>query len=291
MQTKSEIKNIALIPHVGKIASKSLTQNIAKWCEDRSIKVWVSDETAKWTGIKGQICPKEHLSEASDIIIALGGDGTLLNAVRNSRPHGTPVLGINLGHLGFLTEVEPSEIMDALPELVKGNFKLEKRMMLQSLIKRDGQVIKELVGLNDVVISKGALARIIDLETYVGNEYVTTYPSDGLIISSPTGSTAYSLSAGGPIVDPRVDILLITPICPHTFYSRPLVIPDNQMVKVIIRSRHDQVMATVDGQVGTSLQPGDEVYVKKADEVVKLVRLMDRSFYQVLHKRLNEGRI
>ncbi len=285
------IRKVAILPNKGKDRELVITRRLVEWFEKKDIQVFLEEEIAADLG-RGDIgCESYVLSSAGEVLVVLGGDGTMLHAVRRVYHCGTPILGINLGHLGFLTELEVPEIESCLEMLLKNEFSIDERIMLEASLVRGGVTIRKFAGLNDVVISKGAMARMIHLETFVGSEYVTTYPADGLIISSPTGSTAYSLSAGGPIVAPNLDVLVITPICAHTFYSRSLVISRDEEVRVILRAGQQEVMVTVDGQVGAELKPEDEVRVRISNQRVKLIRLKNRSFYQVLRGRLSEGRI
>lgn len=226
-----------------------------------------------------------------DCVITLGGDGTFLRAARLMAPHGIPILGINMGALGFLTEVELGEIEESLDKLIKGDYFLEDRLMLEAKVVRNKEVINSFVGLNDVVINKGPLARLNTLEIHVEEEFYTTYKADGIIVASPTGSTAYSLSAGGPLVYPDVDVIILTPICPHTLHARPLVIPANKMVKVRIVYKQSGSMLTIDGQNCFELLNGDEILISKASYSASLVRLKEKNFFKILREKLKaEGR-
>lgn len=231
------------------------------------------------------------LDPGTQVAIVLGGDGTLLSVARRAAPFDIPILGVNMGNLGFLTEVEPAGIPDALRALEAGDFGIEERTMVQVSVMRNGSIIESFLGLNDAVVTKGAFARLISLDVFVNDEHYAKFTADGAIVCSPTGSTAYSLSAGGPLVNPNIDVLLITPICPHTLFSRSLVIAGSDTVRVVVEASADQVAVTVDGQVGCGLESGDEIIVCRAPYVTRFVRLHARNFYGVLRDRLKEDRL
>lgn len=222
--------------------------------------------------------------------IVLGGDGTLLAAAKTLADFGTPILGVNLGHLGFLTELELSEVERDLPGLLSGNHIIDQRMMLEAWVNRDGQPVKRFLALNDVVVTKGPLARVVRLTTFIGSTRVAHYRADGVIVATPTGSTAYSLSAGGPVVSPGQDVILITPICPHTLSSpRAMVVSPEESVRTVIDLNNTgETMLTVDGQQGFGLLPRDEVVVRKAAEFARLMRRPNYQFFEVLRDKLAE---
>lgn len=230
----------------------------------------------------------EVVSQA-DVLLILGGDGTLLNGARSAAPLGTPVLGINLGGLGFLTELEPSDVYSGLERLLAGQYRIDERMMLKATVIRNNAETESVYALNDVVISKGAFSRMIRLETQVRGASVATYPADGLIIATPTGSTAYSLSAGGPVVSPEIRAIIITPICPHTLYSRPLIVSASEKIAVFLRSKGAEVMLTIDGQRGLKLDNSDKVVIEAAEFGAKLVRIKGRGFFEVLQQKLQDN--
>jgi NAD+ kinase len=233
--------------------------------------------------------PRENVPEGVDLVLVLGGDGTLLSAARLIEDTAQPILGINLGSLGFLTELGLEELFESLERVLEGEYSRESRVRLEASLHRGEEQIGRYQVLNDVVINKGALARIIDLETYVDGQKVTNYQSDGLIISTPTGSTAYSLAAGGPIIDPTLDVIVISPICPHTLTNRPLVIPGGAVVELFLRSDSGEVFLTLDGQEGTRLNQGDRVRIRASGNKVNLIRTGSRNFYDVLSTKLHWG--
>jgi NAD+ kinase len=225
----------------------------------------------------------------ADLIIVLGGDGTLLSVARLSGPREVHVLGVNLGGLGFLTEVSMADAVPAVEQALAGDYQLDRRTTLAVRVLRGGTPVASSQVLNDAVINKSALARIIDLDTTVDDEYLCVYKADGLIVATPTGSTAYSLSAGGPLVGPGVAVMLLAPICPHTLTLRPLVLADTSVVRVQLRSDSQEVFLTLDGQEGIPLLDGDVVQVERSANTVALVRMVRRSVLGVLRDKLHWG--
>ena len=229
----------------------------------------------------------EEWPEQVDLVIVLGGDGTLLNTVRQLRGD-IPILGVNLGHLGFLTELEMPELFCELPRILGGEYRIDERLMLEAVVLRGDKQVTSLTALNDVVVTKRALARLVRINLRVNDDYVDEYHADGIIISTPTGSTAYSLSAGGPLVSPNLDALVVTPICPHTLYSRSLVVSATDTVSVSLPSPG---WLSADGQTGYNLEANDCVLVRQCEFRAHLVRRPDWSFYDVLRRKLKEGKV
>ncbi|MBC7766173.1 MAG: NAD(+)/NADH kinase [Hyphomonadaceae bacterium] len=219
-------------------------------------------------------------------VISLGGDGTLLGVARDAAAFGTPILGVNLGNLGFMTEIETTEIDAAIEKLISGDFTLEPRMMLKAELIREGKCIQSYTALNDIGVSRGALSRIVNFRIAIGDKFVDDYAADGLLVSTPTGSTAYSLSAGGPIVDPSMQLILVTPICPHSLHARAMVLPPQEAISVIIEGSYHDAMLTVDGQLGFHIQADDIVKVQKSPEVTHLVRIYPYDFYTILRNKI-----
>jgi NAD+ kinase len=230
-----------------------------------------------------------ELTARSDLLVVLGGDGTLIHAARLLGGRSVPILGVNLGSLGFMTEVPKSELFAALDETLAGRFTLDSRMKLSCRLWRQNQVILEDEVLNDLVINKGALARIADHETSVDGQYLTTYKSDGVIVSTPTGSTAYSLSAGGPIVHPAIDCAVITPICPHSLTQRPILIPGDRVIRITLKSEAADVYLTIDGQAGHALHTADMLEVQKSPNRVQLVKNPQLGYFAMLRQKLRWG--
>jgi NAD+ kinase len=231
----------------------------------------------------------EHVAEETDLVIVLGGDGTLLSVARQIKGRDVPILGVNLGGLGFLTEISLEELPDMLPRVLQGNFRTSVRTMLDVTVRRENDDVFALSFLNDAVITKDALARIIDIETYVDNDYLMTFRGDGLIVSSPTGSTGYSLAAGGPILYPSLEQVVLTPICPHMLTNRPIILPKEASIRARLDSTDERVILTVDGQVGFPLDYQDEVVVKKSGFTVSLVASDSHGYFEVLRNKLKWG--
>ncbi|MBF0557147.1 MAG: NAD(+)/NADH kinase [Nitrospirae bacterium] len=225
----------------------------------------------------------------ADMIIVFGGDGTMLGVTRLIGDRGVPILGVNLGGLGFITEVNKDELFDVMDEILAGNYSLEERIMLAARVMRNNNAVADFTVLNDVVVNKGALARMIELDTFIDSRYVTTFRADGLIISTPTGSTAYSLAAGGPILYPSLNSIMLSPICPHTLTNRPIVLPDGVEIRSTLKASGEDVFLTLDGQIGFSLQRDDTVEVKKAAFTTRLLIPKDRDYFQVLRTKLKWG--
>ncbi|MFZ5647797.1 MAG: NAD(+)/NADH kinase [Bacillota bacterium] len=265
-----------------------IVSDIRLWFTERGIRVLLQD------GLQGPYPGAHHLSPEEMIkeiecLLVFGGDGTILSGARMAAQSGVPVLGINLGRLGFLSEIDIPDIGAALECIVNREYQIEERMMIEATVLRGGSVIEKSMGLNDAVITKGAFARLIFLKTRVNGEHVSTYPADGLIVATPTGSTAYSLSAGGPVVTPDLDLMLITPICPHALWARPIVISSDCQVEVDLLSDKGEVMLTIDGQHGLKLVKNDIVKITRAPHRVRFIRLKARNFFRVLKQKLREG--
>jgi len=232
---------------------------------------------------------KTQLAGRADVLLVLGGDGTMLNAARLAGERSIPILGVNMGGLGFLTEVRLDHLYPSLERVFANDFVLDERLMLGTHIHRHGETVAQGVVLNDVVVSKGTLARMIELKIAIQGRFVTNLRGDGLIVSTPTGSTAYSLSAGGPIINPAVQSLILTPICPHTLTHRPLIVPGNAEIEVTLTSKDEGAMATLDGQVGVALTQGDTVVLNVSEHKSRLIRFPESNYYEVLREKLKWG--
>jgi NAD+ kinase len=262
-------------------AADRVAREVRAWAERRGLTVLGEDALA------------EHIARGGcagvDLLVVLGGDGTLLSAVRALDGCEVPVLGVNLGRLGFLTEIALDELYPTLERVLAGEVLTEPRTMLTCGVERGGRAVATYRVLNDVVLNNGALARISDYTVRVDGRRVSTYRSDGFIVATPTGSTAYNLSAGGPIVSPALPALVLTPICPHTLTHRPILVPDTAPVEICLESKNGEVYLTLDGQQGVELEEGDVVRVAKAPRRVLLVRSPERDFFQVLRSKLHWG--
>jgi NAD+ kinase len=268
---------------------ESIVSALAGWLEERGREVAFDRETAAVLGRSDGVL-RSKLPAISEFLIVIGGDGTLLSAARVVGGAGTPILGVNLGGLGFMTAVTLEELYPMLERILRDEVEYDERMMLGVHVHRLGERVADYTVLNDVVINKGAMAKIIDIRVSVGEDHLLAiYKADGLIISSPTGSTGYSLSAQGPIVYPTLRTLLITPICPHMLTLRPLLVPDDMVVRAELISKGTDVFLTLDGQVGFGLREGDEVEVRKANVTLRFIRSPFRDYFTVLRTKLKWG--
>ena len=232
----------------------------------------------------------ERFQTEADLIVVLGGDGTMISTARLTADREVLVLGINYGSLGYLTEFRIEEMFDALEKILAGNYEIDRRVMLDAELKRDGKVIEKGRVLNDVVINKAALARIIEVEVKLNNLFVNAFRADGLIVSTPTGSTAYSLSAGGPILYPSMNALVLTPICPFTLTNRPIVVPDDAVIEIKLTNENQGVVLTLDGQIGYQVKNDDTISIRKSTTNFNLVRPPNRNYFDVLRNKLKWGR-
>lgn len=274
---------------------EGVTDDLRSWLEARNADVVIWDDLSDRVKA-GRFAAIDDVGTQSDIVIALGGDGTLLRAARAVGSRMTPILGVNIGSLGFLTEVTVDEVYEALDEILSDGYRYEDRMNIDAAVSREGEAIATFTALNDMVINKGALSRVIEMKTAIDCDYLATYTADGLIVSTPTGSTAYSLSAGGPIVNPCMEAIIATPICPHTLAIRPMILAPDQELAVDLAAGHSlegepEVKLTIDGQVGYELLHGDRIVFRKSERKTRLVLSGYRTFYEVLRGKLKWGDI
>lgn len=267
----------------------SVVPPLEKWLRARHIEVFTDRETQSCIDPRGPFVERDALGEKVDLLIVLGGDGTLLSAARVLRGHKVPILAVNLGGLGFLTSVTLDELYPVLEQILVGEHNTSDRMMLKAEVLRNGQVVERQWALNDAVATKSALARMLAFDVYVDQNHVGRYRADGLIVATPTGSTAYSLAAGGPIIHPDIDAFVITPICPHMLTNRPLVVPDTARVEIDFSPAEDPLYITLDGQVGCELGPADRVAITKSSSKVKLVRPPQKTYFEILRSKLRWG--
>jgi len=285
---ESQIRKVGVILKKQDSRVQSILKDVVPWLQSRGLEVFLDQGSVEYCPPGAFMAPPQQWIGQVDLVVVFGGDGTLLYAARLVGANGVPIVGINLGSLGFLAEVKLDEMHEAFELLLAGDYQLQERMLLNVEVVRDGHSPARYLALNDAVINKGALARIIELEVSVNSQPVLFTRADGLIISTPTGSTAYSLAAGGPILYPTLDAFIIAPICPHTLTNRPVVVPDRDEVTVCLR-RGTDVMLTVDGQVGTPLQPQDCVRIRRADTTLKLVLPFGNTFFKLLREKLRWG--
>jgi NAD+ kinase len=288
------VSSVGIVAKTNLRAATSHLVDIGAWLDKRGVQAVFETETAALMPPSGgrRIADKQALVADVDMVVVLGGDGTLLSiadAIGVARS-GIPMLGVNFGSLGFLTEVTLPEMYTCLETALSGTAHIEERMMLRSTTTRDGITCEDHIVLNDVVVTKAARSRMIDLSVWVGDEFVTRVKADGLIVATPTGSTAYNLAAGGPIVQPTLDALLLTPIAPHTLTNRPIVIPSAAPIRVQPHmDHHTEIYVTFDGQAGFQARPGDEIRVCRADGMLRLIRPTTRSYFAVLREKLKWG--
>lgn len=261
---------------------------LIRWLQDRNLEPILEEDLGKELDLPERL-PRDEIPASTQMLVVLGGDGTLLSVARLVKNDDVPILGVNLGHMGFLTEVSLQELYPALEDILAGRYTIDRRMTLNAKVFRSDACISEHEVLNDVVINNGALARMIDLEVKVDDTYLTTYQADGLIVSTPTGSTAYSLSAGGPIIHPTLSSILLTPICPHTLTNRPIILPVNSTMEITLKSGRRDVFLTLDGQVGHSFLENDVVTIQKSAYTVPLIQTSFRDYFEVLRTKLKWG--
>jgi NAD+ kinase len=282
------VKTVGIFAKPNAPGAIRLVPDLLTWLDGRGVTVRLDDVAAGYAG-SGPGLPREHVPDGCDLAIVMGGDGTLLSAARAVGGRAIPILAVNLGGLGFLTAIVVSDLFPELDRALTGEHRLTRRRLLQVAVRRGDEVVAEYQALNDVVIAKSQIARIVDLDVWAGDSFVCEYKADGLIVSTPTGSTAYSLAAGGPIIFPTVGAVCITPICPHTLTNRPLIIPADLPVRVVGHMKDEDSFLTVDGQVGGLLEPGDTVECMASKSEVLLVQTPGKTFFDVLRQKLKWG--
>ncbi|MCE5281465.1 MAG: NAD(+)/NADH kinase [Deltaproteobacteria bacterium] len=279
------IKKVGIIANISKEKSPACTASLRDWMAARGLEVYLEEGIAAKIGASPGV-DRKKLGSLVDLLVVFGGDGTMLRTARLVRDRDVPIVGINLGGFGYLTEVNLGEMYSALDVILAGDFQVEKRMMLDVEVSGGEEAFREGTVLNDVVINRGSLSRIVELETAVDGKYLTTFKADGLIISTPTGSTAYSLSAGGPIVFPELNAVVINPICPHTLTNRPILLPGNSVIRVTLWTAEEGATLTLDGQVSFNVKSGDTMTIRQSGHVTTLVSSPHRSYMEILRTKL-----
>ncbi len=279
-------KTMGIIVNREKEGAVQYVRGMIQWLEEKENQILVTNWLGKRIHRHDLVADKSEMGEKSDLVVSLGGDGTLCRAARDFAPYEVPLLGINFGGLGFLTEIPISRYQQGLKKILADDYRTEKRLMLEANLIRNKEKIETCLALNDVVISKRGIPRIINLKTFVGGEFITTYSADGLVISTPTGSTAYSLSTGGPVVHPNLGVVILSPICAHTLAVRPLVIPETDEIDVLVEPSSGKTLLTIDGQVVYDLKEEDIIRVKKAPSQATLIRLKEKFFFRMLQTKL-----
>jgi len=263
-----------------------MVKQINDFFAGNKIKIYINQSDEASLDIEVDSILLEDFPAKVDLVIVLGGDGTILRVARELMGKKLPLLGLNLGHMGFLAEVEPTTLIESLQKLLDGRYKIIDRMMLSAKVLRKEVTAAEYTALNEIVITKGPFSRIIYVDTYVNNKFLESYPGDGVIVASPTGSTGYSLSAGGPIVNPALDVMILTPICPHLLHHRSVIVPGDESVMLQVKTRQTEVVLTVDGQVGFSIKDDDMIIVTRSAMNTPLIQLEGSDFYVLLHHKL-----
>jgi NAD+ kinase len=263
---------------------------IIDWCQKNNHEAFYCRQIADKVPEEARPLAADDLPDKADVVVSLGGDGTILATARTLKDTGLPILGINLGSLGFLTQLTPEQLECALARLVKNDYQIEERMVLRTEVMV-GEKLGLPFALNDVVIDKGNISRVINLSLYADGEYISSYTADGMIVSTPTGSTAYSLAVGGPILAPCMNALIVTPISPFSLTSRPLVFPKETVLEIRVRSPHGNALLTIDGQVATSFSPKGTIQVSRADHTIKFVNFPETSFFEILRNKLHWGKL
>jgi NAD+ kinase len=282
------IKKVGIIANIAKESSPDYVIRFREWLMKQGLEIYFEEEIAKKVSENTGL-GMNKLASQTDLLVVFGGDGTLLRTARAVKEFNIPIVGINLGGFGYLTEINLNEMYSAFEVILSGNYQTETRMMLDVKLSPGNETATVGTVLNDVVINRGNLSRIVQLETTVDDRYLTTFKADGLIISTPTGSTAYSLSAGGPIVFPQQDSIIINPICPHTLTNRPIILPEGSTVKVVLWTKERGATLTLDGQVSFTLRSGDLMTIKKSQYVTTLVSSPHRDYLEILRTKLGWG--
>jgi NAD+ kinase len=287
----AEFKTIGLIGKYGDPTIAQTLTTMASFLNDKRLEVWLDDDTARTVPNLGlNTCDREQLGQRCDLAVVIGGDGTLLDAARTLSDAGISVVGINLGRLGFLADISPLTMLDVMKEILAGNYCSEERFLLQSTIIRDGQTIRECDAFNDVVVAKWNMARMIEFETHVNGLFMDVQRSDGIIVSTTTGSTAYALSGGGPILMPTLNAIALVPICPHTLSNRPVVVDGDSHIGIVVRDcKLDHAQLTCDGQNNYDLRDGDRIEISKKDKPIRLIHPADHDYFHILRAKLRWG--
>lgn len=284
-----DIKTVGILSKPNVDAAPAVLESLLAWLGERGISARLDLVSAHYLNRRDGLV-RDHVPDGTQLLIVLGGDGTLLSAARAINGRNIPLFAVNLGSLGFLTAITVEQLYPELERTLRGEHRVGKRSMLHCEVFRDDTCVASYDALNDAVLTKAALARVIDLEVYWDRHFICTYKADGLIISTPTGSTAYSLAAGGPIIFPLVEALTITPICPHMLTNRPVIMPDSSKITILARSEDEAIYLTVDGQVGQPLKRGDRVVCSRSEHTLQLVRPPKMLFFDVLRQKLKWGK-
>ncbi|MBI4164490.1 MAG: NAD(+)/NADH kinase [Acidobacteria bacterium] len=283
------MKRIGIISKPKKSEIRDIIPPLIHWLRERQMEVFLDKETGAILESQERAVPRNEMAAHVDVLIVLGGDGTLLATARALNRKVVPILAVNLGGLGFLTVISQEDLYATLEQVVEGKARVERRVQIEGELVRADEIISSFLALNDVVLNKGAIARIIDFDVLVDGAFISTFKADGLIVSTPTGSTAYSLAAGGPIVAPSVAAFLVTPICAHTLTNRPLVLPDTVQIEIAVKTQREAAYLTVDGQVGLATHSDDSVRLRKASSYVEIIQPVSKNYFEILRQKLKWG--
>jgi NAD+ kinase len=284
-----QIQRVGITSKPRKPEIREIVPPLLRWLRERNLEVLMDKETGANMDASQPCLSRNEIAAQADLVIVLGGDGTLLATARAVGRRPVPILAVNLGGLGFLTEITLEELYPTLEKVLAGSFQTERRVRITAEVLRNHEVISSFLALNDVVLNKGAIARVLDFDVWVSSRFMSTYKSDGLIVSTPTGSTAYSLAAGGPVIVPTVSAFIVTPICAHTLTNRAIVLPDSVTLEVAMKSHQESVYLTIDGQVAIALHSDDRVRIQKAESAIELIQPTQKTYFEVLRQKLKWG--
>ncbi len=283
------IKTIGLVLNTEKDNSLEVSKRLIELIKEKDLDYLLEREGAKELDLNHKRASYDTLREKADLIIVFGGDGTFLHTSLNFIGTGIPLMGINLGRIGFLTEIETNELGEALDHIIADNYRIENRNTLEVCLQRAGEDVQKKYAVNDVVLNRAADGEMLKVDMHINKEFVNSYRGDGIIVSTPTGSTAYSFSAGGPIINPQVKALLITPLCPHAVHVKPMVISDDEIIEIDVEGQKDKIFLTTDGRDSIKIKQDDIVRIKSSQQEISLIKFPDRTFYTILRNKMRVG--
>lgn len=280
---------VGLAINRGKPKAIIVAKELIPLLESKGIDVFVEPRVAKYVDREDIALPFEQFHQHVDLLFVFGGDGTILGIAREIAPYDIPILGINLGKLGFLSEAEPEDLPEMIQNFIEQDYQIESRMMIEAGLYRNGELVESWTALNDIGIAKGSYSRMITCKVVLHNRTLNTFYGDGLIISSPTGSTAYSMSAGGPIVAPNLDAILLTPVCPHSLTARPIILSADEEIAIEVSATHQEIGLSIDGQIGIQLEIFDQIRIRRSPFRTKFIKWKDRTFFDVIKNKFHQG--
>ncbi len=289
MQSYVQIKTVGITSKPRKAEVREVVLQLVEWLRSRGVEFLLDEETAANLGAGDTGLARPEIAAKADLLVVLGGDGTLLATARSLNRKLVPILAVNLGGLGFLTVIPLDELYSTLEMVFTGSFPTERRARIEAEVVRSRQTASTFLALNDIVLNKGAIARLLDFDVWVNGKFITTYKSDGLIVSTPTGSTAYSLAAGGPVIVPTVSAFIMAPICAHTLTHRPIVLPDSVEIEIAMKDHQESVYITVDGQEALGLRSEDRIRLRRSDHSIELIQPPHKDYFEILRQKLKWG--